>query len=91
MESSYGVGEVREQPLISRVLRIHRLHRRCGDDGREGQIDREWDTPKSIKEVQAFLGFANFNRRLIEGYSRHHEDEGCYRRGYDENDEVGEA
>jgi hypothetical protein len=30
----------------------------------------EWPTPTSIKEIQVFLGFANFYRRFIEGYSR---------------------
>ncbi len=29
-----------------------------------------WPTPKSKVEVQSFLGFANFYRRFIEGYSR---------------------
>ena len=30
----------------------------------------EWEAPKTVKEVQSFLGFANFYRRFIEGYSR---------------------
>lgn len=30
----------------------------------------EWPEPASVKEVQVFLGFANFYRRFIEGYSR---------------------
>ena len=30
----------------------------------------EWETPKSVKDIQCFLGFANFYRRFIEGYSR---------------------
>ncbi|EDN10041.1 hypothetical protein HCAG_05844 [Histoplasma mississippiense (nom. inval.)] len=29
----------------------------------------EWPTPKSIKEVQSFLGFANFYRRFIKSFS----------------------
>jgi hypothetical protein len=29
-----------------------------------------WPEPTSIKEVQSFLGFANFYRRFIDGYSR---------------------
>ena len=31
----------------------------------------EWPTPKSKKEVQSFLGFANFYRHFIEGFSHH--------------------
>ena len=30
----------------------------------------EWPTPTNITEVQAFLGFANFYRRFIQGYSK---------------------
>ena len=29
-----------------------------------------WEIPKTIQDVQCFLGFANFYRRFIEGYSR---------------------
>ena len=29
---------------------------------------QEWPTPTTVKEVQAFLGFLNFNRRFIEGF-----------------------
>lgn len=31
---------------------------------------QEWPVPTSIKEVQAFLGFANFYRRFISDYSK---------------------
>jgi transposase InsO family protein len=31
----------------------------------------EWPTPKSKKELQSFLGFANFYRRFIAGFSHH--------------------
>ncbi len=29
-----------------------------------------WATPSSVKDVQRFLGFANFYRRFIKGYSK---------------------
>ena len=29
----------------------------------------EWPTPNNKKEVQLFLGFTNFYRRFIEGFS----------------------
>src|ERR1700737_2423471 len=31
---------------------------------------KEWEAPGKLKEVQAFLGFANFYRRFIRNYSR---------------------
>ena len=30
----------------------------------------EWPTLYDVKEVQSFLGFANFNRKFIKGYSK---------------------
>lgn len=30
----------------------------------------EWPAPKSVHDIQVFLGFANFYQRFIEGYSR---------------------
>ena len=30
----------------------------------------QWPTPRTVKEVQAFLGFLNFNRRFVEGFSK---------------------
>lgn len=29
----------------------------------------EWKEPSTVKEVQKFLGFSNFYRRFIKGYS----------------------
>ena len=31
---------------------------------------REWPRPTTVKHVQGFLGFANYNRQFIEGYSK---------------------
>lgn len=33
------------------------------------QTVRGWPEPRSVKDIQVFLGFANFYRRFIEGYS----------------------
>jgi transposase InsO family protein len=33
------------------------------------QVVQEWPRPTTVKEIQEFLGFCNFNRRFIEGYS----------------------
>ena len=30
----------------------------------------EWETPKSVRDVQCFLGFANFHRKFIRNYSK---------------------
>jgi len=30
---------------------------------------KDWPTPKKLKEVQAFIGFANFYRRFIKNFS----------------------
>uniref|UniRef100_A0A9J8BDC1 Gypsy retrotransposon integrase-like protein 1 n=1 Tax=Cyprinus carpio carpio TaxID=630221 RepID=A0A9J8BDC1_CYPCA len=37
----------------------------------EGKVDaiRNWPTPTTLKELQQFLGFANFYRRFIQDYS----------------------
>ena len=34
------------------------------------QAIQDWPTPKSVREVQVFLGFANFYQRFIEDYSK---------------------
>ena len=39
-------------------------------DKKKIQAVLDWPTPTTVKEVQAFLGFANFYRRFIQGYSK---------------------
>ena len=39
-------------------------------DNKKVKAIREWPEPKNLKEIQAFLGFANFYRRFIQGYSQ---------------------
>ena len=34
------------------------------------EVVLSWEPPRSITEVQSFLGFANFYRRFIQDYSR---------------------
>jgi hypothetical protein len=34
------------------------------------EVVLSWPEPKTVTEVQAFLGFANFYQRFIEGYSK---------------------
>ena len=33
------------------------------------QVIRDWPTPRKVKDIQSFLGFANFYRRFIANYS----------------------
>jgi hypothetical protein len=33
------------------------------------QVVKDWKTPKTVKQIQEFLGFVNFNRRFIKDYS----------------------
>ena len=39
-------------------------------DREKVKVIREWQEPRNLKEVQAFLGFANFYQRFIQGYSQ---------------------
>jgi len=38
-------------------------------DDSKVKVIRDWPEPKSVKDIQSFLGFANFYRRFIHGYS----------------------
>ena len=39
-------------------------------DPKKIQSIEEWLTPKTVTEIQAFLGLANYNRKFVEGYSK---------------------
>ena len=39
-------------------------------DKKKVKAIREWPEPRNLKEIQAFLGFANFHQRFIQGYSQ---------------------
>ena len=48
----------------------HVVHRgRVSTDPRKTQAVREWPVPKTRKELQRFLGFANFYRRFVRNFS----------------------
>jgi transposase InsO family protein len=34
------------------------------------QVVKTWPTPTTVKEIQSFLGFVNFNRQFIENFSK---------------------
>ena len=38
-------------------------------DNKKVKAIKKWPEPRNLKEVQAFLGFANFYQRFIQGYS----------------------
>ena len=48
-------------------------------DPAKTKVIGDWPTPRNLKEVQSFLGFANFYRRFIDAYSRIVRP--CYDRG----------
>ena len=57
------------------VTRIPFLGFILTDKGVEMEEDRistilNWPEPESVREVQSFLGFANFYRRFVKGFSR---------------------
>jgi hypothetical protein len=42
-----------------------------GSKGMDGCPLTDWLTPSNKKEVQSFVGFVNFYRRFIPGFSHH--------------------
>ena len=39
-------------------------------DPKKIETIQNWNTPENLKDVQAFIGFANFYRRFVKGFSR---------------------
>lgn len=60
---SFGVTEVRYLGLIITTKGVQM-------DMEKVSAVLDWAIPKTVKDVQAFLGFANFYRRFIQGFSR---------------------
>ncbi len=44
-------------------------HKRIKMDPRKVETVREWPQPQNLKDVQFFLGFANFYWRFVDDYS----------------------
>ena len=38
-------------------------------ESRKVETITQWESPKNVHDIQVFLGFANFYRRFIQGYS----------------------
>jgi hypothetical protein len=34
------------------------------------QVVKDWPTPRTVKDIQSFLGFVNFNRQFIQNFSK---------------------
>ena len=62
--------------MVTKVLReVCGGFHRCGYDGKEMEsvcisAVRNWPTPTMVKEVQRVLGFANYNRKFIQGFGQ---------------------
>ena len=61
-----SVFHVKEVEYLGSILTTEGI---CMDDTKITAV-RDWPTPKNLKEVQSFLGFANFYRRFIKEYLR---------------------
>ena len=77
-----GIGATTEALIIHqpekmsippRKIEIFRLHRlSLGIQIEEEQIKAvcDWPKPQSVRDIQVFLGFANFYQRFIQKFSR---------------------
>lgn len=51
-------------------LGVHASHEGFRVDKWKIEAVRDWKEPRNVKEVQSFLGFLNFYRRFIQGFSK---------------------
>ena len=58
--------DVQEVEFLGSVIRPNEI----AMDHDKVKAITEWDPPKTVKQVQAFLGFGNFYRRFIRNFSR---------------------
>ncbi len=56
---------VQETDFLGYVIRRNEI----GMSSEKVKAITEWPTPKTVREIQSFLGFGNFYRRFIKGYS----------------------
>jgi len=58
--------------------------RKISMDPASSDAVRKWPTPTKVRDIQSFLGFANYYRRFIEGYAgdRRHADSAAPKRTY---------
>ena len=61
-----SVFHVKEVEYLGLILMTEGI---CMDDTKITVV-RDWPTPKNLKEVQSFLGFANFYQQFIKKYLR---------------------
>ena len=70
----YGLGAAKDKCHFHQK-KVDFLGYVVSDQGFEMATDKiqaikEWELPRTVKDVQAFIGFANFYRRFIKGFSR---------------------
>jgi hypothetical protein len=56
---------VQEVEFLGYIINVNRVEMST----RKVEVVRSWETPKNLKDVQRFLGFANFYRRFIKNFS----------------------
>jgi hypothetical protein len=65
-KSFFHVKEVEFLGYIINANSVEMLYRKV-------EVVRSWESPKDLKDVQRFLGFANFYRRFIKFFQEWHD------------------